>query len=41
MQARGWRINDGPVKAHFNAWARRVLREPKHRDLAATLCPQR
>jgi len=32
-QARDWRINDGPVKAHFNAWARRVLRQPKHHDL--------
>lgn len=33
-QARDWRIDDGPVKAHFNAWARRALRQPKHADLS-------
>ena len=32
-KARDWRINDGPVRAHFNAWARKVLRAPEHHDL--------
>merc|ERR1719261_1931614 len=40
-QARDWRINDGPVKAHFNAWARRVLREPRHSDLPLAMQHQR
>jgi len=40
-QARDWRINDGPVKAHFNAWARKVLRQPKHADLPLAAKHQR
>jgi L-fuculose-phosphate aldolase len=33
IKAREWRLNAGPVRAHFDAWARRVLRAPAHRDL--------
>jgi len=32
-KARDWRINDGPVKAHFGAWACDALRKPAHADL--------
>ncbi|CAE7835041.1 unnamed protein product, partial [Symbiodinium microadriaticum] len=30
-RAREWRISPGPVKAHFNSWARQALR--KHGDM--------
>ena len=35
--ARDWRASVGPVNAHFNAWARKALRDPANRALAAVI----
>lgn len=35
--ARDWRASAGPVNAHFNAWARKALRDPANRTLAGVI----